>query len=90
MSRRLVDGQEPYRVIIVARLSRPNPDYTPLNYREVPYYLYDGDEYQTSYGPYSLGAARAQLTNRSPGGAREQAGFTDGWIEKSTTAWERI
>lgn len=94
MSRRMVgDNQEVYRVVIVQKERRQNPDWIRGNITTgEPYYLYNGPEFEASYGPYnSLGAARAMVTretldyNKQP-----RPGVVSGRVEKATTTWETV
>jgi hypothetical protein len=94
MSRRMVgDDQEVYRVIVVRRRQRENPDWERGNVKS-PYFLYDGEEYETSYGPYnSIGSARGQLTRQTValiGRRGGRPGVVSGRIEKGETVWRVV
>ena len=94
MSRRMVgDDQEVYRVVVVRRRQRENPDWERGNV-ESPYFLYDGEEYETAYGPYnSIGSARGQLTRQTVdmiGGGGAYSGVVSGRIEKAETVWKVV
>lgn len=94
MARRMVgDDQEVYRVVVVQRSRRDNPEWPrgvlgPGN----PRFLWDGDEYTSTYGPYnSIGAARGQLTAHTVdayGGNLN--GVVGGKIQKAHTTWEDV
>lgn len=94
MARRMVgDGQDVYRVVVIQRASRINPDWQrgvigPGN----PRILHDGEEGRHIYGPYnSIGAARGQLTSNTLGyGGEPRPGVVRGWIEKATTTWRVV
>jgi hypothetical protein len=94
MARRMVgDHQEVYRVVIVARYRRDNPDWErgvvgPDN----PRFLWDGPEYTREYGPYnSIGAARGQLTtNTTDAYGGPLNGIVRGKIQKAHTTWEDV
>jgi len=92
MARRMVgDDQEVYRIIIVRRQQRDNPDWERGNPAS-PRFLWDGKEFETSYGPYnSLGAARGRLTRETtyPDG-RTRNGVAGGRIEKADTTWTEV
>ena len=92
MARRMVgDGQELYRVIIVRRERRDNPDWERGNI-STPRSLYDGEEFAISYGPYnSIGAARGQLTRETVDlDGSQLEGVADGWIEKARITWTQV
>ena len=84
------DGDDIYRVVIIRRQGRPNPDYDrllPLPQRG-PYTIYDGEEYSSFYGPYNfLRAARGVLNSetKSP-----PPGVASGKIQKATVTWEDV
>ncbi|MEU8805036.1 hypothetical protein [Streptomyces anthocyanicus] len=89
MARRLVsDDQKMFRVVIVARQRRDNPNWERGNLAS-PRFLWDGPEYTTAYGPYNTpGAARGQLTFHTVdvyGKPRE--GVVSGHIEQAHTVW---
>lgn len=94
MARRMVgDDQGVYRVVVVRRERRDNPDWQrgvtgPGN----PRFCWDGPEHSYTYGPYnSIGAARGQLTCHTVdayGGNLN--GVIGGKIQKATTTWEDV
>lgn len=91
MARRLVsDEQKMFRVVIVERQRRDNPNWERGNLAS-PRFLWDGPEYLTAYGPYNtIGAARGQLTFHTVdayGGPRD--GVVSGHIEQAHTTWAR-
>ncbi|MEU7039812.1 hypothetical protein AB0A77_01985 [Streptomyces varsoviensis] len=94
MARRMVgDEQDMYRVVVIRRRHRDNPDWKrgvigPGNDR----LLFDGAEYTSTYGPYnSIGAARGQLTFHTLDTYGEPGrGVVRGWIEKARTTWEVV
>lgn len=87
------EGREMYRVVIVRRQSRLNPEWVP---REVnagkPYWLYDGPEFESAYGPYNaIGTARGVLTRETLDVYGEpRLGVAGGRIEKATTTWTAV
>lgn len=91
MARRLVSDDKPtFRVVIIRRRRRDNPDWERGNIAS-PRFLWDGPEYTIAYGPYNaLGTARGQLTFHTTDGYGEPVkGVVSGHIEKATTTWER-
>ncbi|MGW2130437.1 hypothetical protein [Streptomyces coelicoflavus] len=89
MARRLVSDDQPmFRVVIIERLRRENPNWERGNLAS-PRFLWDGPEYATAYGPYNtLRAARGQLTFYTVdvyGKPRE--GVVSGHIEQAHTTW---
>jgi hypothetical protein len=92
MARRLVnDDHQMFRVLIVARQRRDNPNWERGNLSS-PRFLWDGPEHTTAYGPYNtLGAARGQLTFHTVdayGGPI--AGVVSGRIEQAATVWTPV
>jgi hypothetical protein len=87
------DGLPMFRVIITRLPQVKNPNWQrgvldPDN----PMYLYDGEPFETAYGPYnSLGTARAQVTHHTLDGFGEaRRGVVDGRVQKATTTWEDV
>ncbi|MFF6928323.1 hypothetical protein [Streptomyces californicus] len=92
MARRYVsDDQQMFRVMVVRRQRRDNPDWERGNI-DSPRFFWDGPKYSTAYGPYnSIGTARGQLTFHTTDVYGETPkGVVGGWIEKATTTWERV
>lgn len=92
MARRLVsDGQRVFRVLVVERARRDNPEWKRGDVSS-PRFLWDGPEGTTAYGPYNtIGAARGQLTFHTVdvyGNARN--GVVSGHIEEAHTTWARV
>jgi hypothetical protein len=92
MARRLVsDEQQMFRVIIVRRQRRDNPEWERGNL-DSPRFLWDGPEYSTAYGPYnSIGTARGQLTHHTVdayGGSLR--GVVRGKIQRAHTEWSDV
>jgi hypothetical protein len=89
MARRLVDDDhQMFRVLIVARQRRDNPNWERGNL-DSPRFLWDGPEYATAYGPYNtLGAARGQLTFHTVDtDGNPRSGVVSGHIEQASTVW---
>ncbi|WP_326698024.1 hypothetical protein OG909_12140 [Streptomyces sp. NBC_01754] len=92
MARRLIsDDKSLFRVVIIARQRRDNPNWERGNIHS-PRFLWDGPEYTTAYGPYNtIGAARGQLTSHTTDThGRPMSGVVSGHIEKATTTWDRV
>ena len=92
MARRSVaDDQPMYRVVVVRRARRDNPDWERGNI-DTPRFLWDGAEYTTTYGPYnSPGTARGQLTHHTTdswGNAPQD--IVSGHIEQAAITWKRV
>lgn len=92
MARQAVgDGQDVFRVVLVERAMKRNPDHHWDQYhRDVPYYIPDPDSppYVTTYGPYnSLGTARGQLSYQVGKYARNVISAT---VQKASTTWEDV
>lgn len=95
MARRMVgDDQDVYRVLIITRERRDNPDWDrTAGYGDGnPRILFDGPEVATAYGPYnSLAAARGQVTAHTPNRyGRPRNGFVRGQVQKARTEWEDV
>lgn len=91
MARRLVnDDQQMFRVIIVRRQRRDNPQWERGNLAS-PRFLWDGPEYTSAYGPFpKLGTARGQLTFHTVDAyGNPQHGVVSGHIEQAHTVWAR-
>jgi hypothetical protein len=87
------EGKEMYRVVIVRRRPRQNPELVRGEANTgKPYWLYDGEEFESAYGPYNaIGAARAILSRETLdayGGLL--LGVVGGRIEKAATAWTTV
>ncbi|KUF18832.1 hypothetical protein AT728_07300 [Streptomyces silvensis] len=92
MARRLVSDDQPmFRVLVVQRQRRDNPDWERGNVGS-PRFLWDGPEYTTAYGPYnSIGAARGQLTFHTVDAYGEpRNGVVGGRIQRAHTTWEDV
>ncbi|MEO3974406.1 hypothetical protein [Streptomyces sp. CAU 1734] len=91
MARRYVgDDEELFRVIVVRRQMRENPDWDRGRGGERT--LYDGPEYTSVYGPYnSLSAARGQLTGHTRGyGGVLLQGVVSGRIQTGSIEWSDV
>lgn len=92
MARRYVsDDQQVFRVLVVRRQRRDNPDWERGSV-DSPRFLWDGPEHTTAYGPYnSIGAARGQLTFHTVDVyGRAYAGVVGGRIQRAHTTWEDV
>lgn len=94
MARRMVsDEQKVFRVIVASLPRVDNPDWKRgFVGSDNPRFLYQGETYDSTYGPYnSLSAARGQLTYRTLGYDGEpRPGVVGGRIQKATTTWEDV
>jgi hypothetical protein len=88
------DDQDVYRVKIVRRSWRVNPDYKPGVYDpdNNPRARYDGPEATSFLGPYNtLAAAKGQLTSNACGyGGGFREGVVSAQIQKAFTTWEDV
>ncbi|MFF5642090.1 hypothetical protein ACFY8Q_07220 [[Kitasatospora] papulosa] len=92
MARRLVsDDNQMFRVVIIARQRRDNPNWQRGNLAS-PRFLWDGPEFTATYGPYTtIGAARGQLTYHTVDAyGAPISGVVSGHVEKATTTWKRV
>jgi hypothetical protein len=92
MARRLVnDDHQMFRVLVVARQRRDNPQWERGNL-DSPRFLWDGPEQTAAYGPYNtLGAARGQLTFHTVDiDGNPRAGVVSGRIEQAVTVWTPV
>lgn len=92
MARRLVsDDQQMFRVIVVRRQRRDNPQWERGNLAS-PRFLWDGPEYTSAYGPFpKLGTARGQLTFHTVDAyGNPQHGVVSGHIEQAHTVWTPV
>ncbi|WDM16706.1 hypothetical protein J3S85_37705 [Streptomyces lavenduligriseus] len=92
MARRLVsDDQQMFRVLVVRRQRRDNPDWERGNI-DSPRFFWDGPEYTTAYGPYNtIGTARGQLTYHTVDAYGEPVkDVVSGRIQRAHTTWEDV
>lgn len=92
MARRFVsDDQQVFRVLVVRRQRRDNPDWERGTIGS-PRSLWDGPEYTTAYGPYNtIGAARGQLTQHTVDyDGRPRVDVVSGSIQRAHTTWEVV
>ena len=95
MARRMVSGNEVYRVVVTQKGRRRNPAY--VRGGTEPYLLWDQPEERYEYGPYTLGGARGVLTQNAckplwmTNGVKElKDHIIRAWIEKAETTWSEV
>lgn len=88
------EGKEMYRVVIVRKEMRNNPEWvTGEDNGDKPYWLYDGPEFESAYGPYNaIGTARGILSRETWNFDHTglQPGVVGGHVEKATTTWTAV
>lgn len=92
MRRMVGNNQDVYRVVVVARERKVNPEY--VQGEGKPYWLLLDKTNEFEYGPYnSLGAAKGVLTRETVdtwNDGQLKWGVVGGRIEKANTTWEKV
>lgn len=90
MRRMVSDGADVYRVVVVHRKQKRNPDYVPGLGRSV--YLLLDETVEVQYGPYNtLGTAKGVLTKETVDrDGNPRWGIVGGRVEKATTTWTEV
>ena len=92
MRRMVGTGQDVFRVVVVRRVQKKNPDY--VQGEDAPCWIWLDETYETEYGPYnSLGTAKGILTRETVDTWNDGTlkwGVVSGRVEKATTTWEKV
>lgn len=92
MRRMVGDNQDVFRVIVVTRKWKVNPEYVQGGTER--YYVLLDETVETAYGPYnSIGTAKGILTRETIdhfNGGSLRWGVVGGRIEKAETTWTKV